>query len=200
MGPFWQMARRDPDMVSSHTGQRRWKSVDRAVSFIRQSGVHGAWIALWSIVGWAGTATAPFLLDSPVLLMMLAPRAAFVLLAAPTVGLFWFVVLGTFRLSVTDASWFLVGRRLPQWSAKQEDRMAQCPRWRVPMRIGRRLMVVLCTSAPLAALILFLRPNGRYLGVAGSFGVDSRLAGVSSVAGTIVYLIAVHLGVGELFS
>ncbi len=170
--------------------------MDRAITFVKQSGPHGAWIALWSIVGWVGTATAPFLLDSPFLLMALAPRAAFVFLAAPTVGLFWFVVLGTLRLSITDANWFLVGKRLPQRSAPA-DHETPCSRWRIPMRISRKLMALLCKSAPLAALVLFLRPNGRYLGVAGAFGVDGRIAGVSSIAGTIVYLIAVHLGIAE---
>jgi len=173
-------------------------------SLVRDTGAHGLWIAIWSVVGIAATAGSPFLLDAPFLLMLLAPRAAFVLLAAPTVGIFWFVILGTVRLSIADANWFVVGRRLPGRIAEMvEQRQGKVEsRWPWVRTVGRmssRLVKLLCASAPLAALVLFLRPNGRYLGVAGAFGVGSTLAGVSSVGGTIVYLIAVHLGVAELF-
>ena len=66
-------------------------------------------------------------------------------------------------------------------------------------RITTKLCAWLCSTALLAAAVLFFRPNGRYLGVAGAHGVDSRLAGVSSVAGTISYLVAMHVGVGSIF-
>ena len=171
---------------------------------VRDTGGHGLWIALWSVVGIAGTAAAPFLLDTPFWLMLLAPRAAFVVLAAPTVGIVWFVLLGTLRLSVSDANWFVVGRRVPEHvNAMVEAREAKAEnRWpwvRTAGRMSARLVKLLCASAPLAALVLFLRPNGKYLGVAGAFGVGGRLAGISSVGGTIVYLIAVHLGIAEIF-
>lgn len=171
---------------------------------IAEAGPHGLWIAFWSIVGIAATAGAPLMLDQPFLLMLLAPRAAFVVLAAPTVGMFWFVILGTLRLSVADASWFVVGRRAPQRIAaiaEQRERKLQSswPWVRTAARMGARLAKLLCASAPLAALVLFLRPNGKYLGVAGAFGVGSAVAGISSVGGTIVYLIALHLGVAEIF-
>ena len=179
---------------------RRWNLMGRARSFLRASGGHGLWIAFWSVVGWVGTVTAPFLLDEPFLLMALAPRTAFVVLAAPTVGLFWFVLLGTLRLSITDANWFLVGRRMPELSSlhRRAEEDDAPPRWRVPLRVSSTMVKWLCRSAPLAGLVLFLRPNGKYLGVAGAFGVGPRVAGISSVTGTIVYLIAVHIGVAEL--
>ena len=170
----------------------------------RETGAHGVWIAIWSVVGIAATAAAPALLDYPFLLMLLAPRAAFVFLAAPTIGIFWFVILGTIRLSISDANWFVVGRRVPErvaemMEARDRKRESRWPWVRTMGRASARLVKLLCASAPLAAIVLFLRPNGRYLGVAGAFGVGGRLAGISSVGGTIVYLVAVHLGVAEIF-
>lgn len=70
-------------------------------------------------------------------------------------------------------------------------------RW--TLRITTKLCAWLCSTALLAAVVLFFRPNGRYLGVAGAHGVDSRLAGVSSVLGTMSYLIAVHIGMASFF-
>ncbi len=132
------------------------------------------------------------------LLMLLAPRAAFVVLAAPHIGFVQFVVLGTARLAVTDASWFIVGKRFPERTGGPT--VLSRVRWmRWTLRITTKLAAWLCSTGLLAAAVLFFRPNGRYLGVAGAHGVNSRLAGVSSVLGTVSYLIAVHIGVGSLF-
>ena len=80
---------------------------------VRQSRRHGLWIFAWSIVGWVGTALAPVLSGTPFLLMLLSPRAMFVALAADSVPLLPSVLLGTLRLSVTDASDYVIGRKLP---------------------------------------------------------------------------------------
>ena len=74
---------------------------------------HHWWIFAWSIIGWVGTALAPVLADKPFILMMLSPRALFVALAADSVSLLPFVLLGTLRLSVTDASYYVIGRKVP---------------------------------------------------------------------------------------
>lgn len=87
--------------------------LSRLRNIVRQSRRHGLWIFGWSIVGWIGTALAPVLTGKPFLLMLLSPRALFVALAADSVSLVPFVVLGTLRLSVTDVSYFVIGRKLP---------------------------------------------------------------------------------------
>lgn len=169
------------------------RAPSRAVEWIRRAGAHGAWIAVWSVLSWVGTASAPALLDKPFLLMLLAPRAAFIVLAAPHIGLVLFVLAGTFRLAVTDASWFIVGRRFPPRSTDKPRR------WSMPwaewaMRTAGRL----CANPFFASMVLFFRPNGKYLGVAGAKNVSPLLAGVASISGTVLYLIAMHEGAAIL--
>lgn len=144
----------------------------------------------WTVVGVAGTIAAPVLIHRPVLLMALSPRAAFVALAARHLGLTAFVALGTARLCVSDASYFILGGRFPR-SVQPSSRRV--------LRSAQRSMRLLCSSPPLAGLVLFLRPSGRYLAVAGAHRVSAPLATITSVTGTVVYLIAVHQGLGLMF-
>lgn len=89
-------------------------------TWLRSAWMHGLWIGLWSGVGLFGTFYSPFLLDSPVALMLLSPRAVFVALAAPHLDLVLFVALGTARLSVTDASYFVCGKRATDTGAEPD--------------------------------------------------------------------------------
>lgn len=161
---------------------------------------HGLWIALWSVIGWSGTLAAPMLSDRPFLVMMLAPRALFVALATESVGLATFVVLGTLRLSATDASYFILGRRFPRDTHRPEANRRR-PRYRllsIGVRCTDRLCRWLCAHGFKAGTVLFFRPNGKYLAVAGAYGVSSKVAAVTSVVGTILYLAFFHLGLGIL--
>lgn len=130
--------------------------------------------------------------------MLLAPRAVFVLLAAPQMNLVAFVLLGTARLAMTDASWYIVGKRFPERTGKRGT-LSRIRGMGWIVRVTTCLCRWLCSTALLAGMVLFFRPNGRYLGVAGAHGVDSRIAGASSVAGTVAYLVAVHLGATTFF-
>lgn len=168
-------------------------AVARLGHWLRATRAHGIWILIWSAIGWVGLAWSPLLLDQPFLLMLLAPRAAFVLLAASDASFLPFVALGTFRLSVTDASWFVAGRSFPRTRTGPSRGLAGT-RW--ALRIGDVLCRWLCGRPLLAGAVLFFRPNGRYLGVAGAYGVCPRLSAVSSLAGTVLYLVIVHQGVG----
>lgn len=171
---------------------------ERATSWFRSIGAHGPWIVGWASMSWLATLWSPALLAHPVLLMMLAPRAAFLMLAAPHIGLAQFVLIGTARLTVTDASWFIAGKRFPHRTGKASFLSRfRVMRWSV--HISKKLCLWICSTGLLAAAVLFFRPNGKYLGVAGANGVSSRLAGFSSVLGTVVYLVAVHVGVGSFF-
>ncbi len=184
-----------PDVL---TRARSRGSVRAWLDWVRGTGVHGVWIALWSIIAWGATPIAPLLLDVPVALMLLTPRAAFVLLAAPKLDLTTFIMLGTLRLSITDASWFIVGRRFPDAAPK----LRLDPRgwwYRLPLRWSRLACRWITGRPLLAGTFLFLRPTGRYLGVAGANGVCGRLAGICSVVGTVVYLALVHAGLATVF-
>ena len=56
-----------------------------------------------------------------------------------------------------------------------------------------------CARPRLAAAFLFLRPNGKYLGVAGAYGVNRWLAAMSATVGTAVFLTTVHVGLAAIF-
>jgi len=141
--------------------------VSRLRAILRASRGHGLWIALWSIVGWVGTALAPALADQPLLLMLLSPRALFVALASGSVSLIPFVVLGTLRLSVTDASYFIIGRKFPETALPKAASQQSVGRVRhVLNRVtsrGDRACRFLCQRPSLAGAFLFVRPNSRYL-------------------------------------
>lgn len=149
-------------------------------------------MGIWSIVGFVGTLLSPALLDEPVALMALSPRALFLPLAANSLSLPLFVLLGTVRLGVTDASYFVVGRAtVPEVKVTRS-------KWSV-LGVGQRMIRFMARSRASAALILFLRPNSKYLAAAGSQNVSPVLAGLASVFGTILWLIAVHTGMSAFF-
>lgn len=177
--------------------------VARLRALLRQSRGHGTWIVLWSIVGWVGTALAPTLTDMPLLLMLLSPRALFVAIASGSVSLLPFVLLGTLRLSVTDASYFIVGGRFPSGAdapPSTTERVGTLRR--LARRLGRKGDAIcrwFCARPKLAGAFLFLRPNSKYLAIAGAYRVSPWLAGLSAVTGTAAFLTAVHVGVSAAF-
>lgn len=183
--------------------RRHIPGVARLRTLLRQSRGHGTWIVLWSIVGWVGTALAPALTERPLLLMMLSPRALFVALASGSVSLIPFVVLGTLRLSVTDASYFIMGNRFPRGTdtpPSTNKRVSTVTR--LMRRLGRKGDAIcrwFCARPKIAGAFLFLRPNSKYLAVAGAYRVSPWLAGLSAVTGTATFLTAVHLGIGAIF-
>lgn len=167
----------------------------RYASCVAGSRLHLSWMALWSFVGMASTLAAPLLLGLPVILMALAPRLVFVTMAAPQLDIFSFVALGTLRLSVTDPSYFIVGRRAAVSAAAfpfatPSAMFARSAKWLISLITRSKLM---------AAAVLFLRPNSRYLAVAGWHQVPGWVAGSAAALGTMVYLAALHSGVSLLF-
>lgn len=165
---------------------------------IRSFGPHGAWIAIWSAVGAFGTVLTPLLLTRPLALLILSPRTVVVVVAAAQLDLIPFLLVGLFRLSVADWSYFELGRRagavseLPSSLAGVRARVARFWPLRLIGRVSHRLAAMVCRSRPAAALVLALRPSGRYLAVAGAYGVSWGLAAASSVFGTVAYLVIVH--------
>lgn len=178
--------------------------LSRLWNIARRSRRHGAWIVAWSVIGWIGTAMAPMLTGAPFLLMLLSPRALFVAMASGSAPLVPFVLLGTLRLSVTDASYFIIGRtvpddvttRLPADSAAPAGRLRSALRWATER--GDRVCRWFCARPRLAGAFLFVRPNGKYLGLAGAYGVNSWVAGLSATLGTATFLTLMHIGIGAI--
>ena len=156
---------------------------------------------MWSIIGWVGTLLMPALHGTPVVLMLLAPRALFVALAADSIGILLFVLLGTLRLSATDASYFILGRRFAHVPKRAVERPPTARRGvrSALVRVTDALCRWVCNHGVKAGAVLFVRPNGKYLAVAGAYGVSARIAGWSSVLGTALYLACVHIGIGLIF-
>lgn len=176
--------------------------LSRLRSVMRRSRRHGAWILLWSGVGLIGTLLAPVLTGHPFLLMLLSPRALFVAMASDSVGLVPFVLLGTLRLSATDASYFIIGRTVPDELAGHTTPRKGGPLRRAIRTIairGDRICRWFCARPRLAGAFLFVRPNGKYLGFAGAYGVNRWLAGLSATLGTATFLTAMHIGIGAAF-
>lgn len=133
--------------------------------------------------------------------MMLSPRALFVALASESVPLVPFVLLGTLRLTVTDASYYVIGRKVPGGTRNCSPAVAGRIKslFRAMARRGDRVCRWFCARPRLAGAFLFVRPNGKYLGLAGAYGVSSWVAGLSATVGTAAFLTAVHVGVAVIF-
>ena len=141
------------------------------------------------------------LADRPFIVMMMSPRALFVALASDSVPLLPFVVLGTLRLSVTDASYYIIGRKLPNEIGVCKT--VPTTRWKKAIHSvaskGDALCRWFCARPRLAGAFLFFRPNGKYLGIAGAYGVNRWVAAMSATMGTAVFLTAMHIGLASVF-
>ena len=192
--PVGQTATRERVWLTKQTDRDHSGSVvARMWSTLRGGGLHSHWIGTWSAVSLVGTFATPLLLHRPVLLLLLAPRTLAVALAAQQLSLLELVLLGTVRLSLADPSYFILGRRFSQMPA------------RVPRRCGpmRRLVLWLFSlierSPALAATVIFLRPSGRYLAVAGAKGMPATHACIAAVTGTVAYLMVADIGMGAVW-
>ena len=144
-------------------------------------------LAILSLVSAGGTLAAPVLqAHNPLLLMALSPRLPFLLLAVPHVGFVPFVAIGTARLCLADPFHFRFGRRLGRLRHDGG-------------RLGRRL-VGHRLARPATAVAVVLRPNGRHLALAGAVGLHPWTVIALDLAGTVLYLVALHGGATGLLS
>ena len=135
-------------------------------------------IAVLSLASAVGTAGAPWLRGTPLLLMALAPRLPFLAFAAQRVGFLPFLVVGTVRLCLADPFHFRIGRRVG--------------RRRHPGRPGRPGRLRLTRRA--SAVAVLIRPNGRHLALAGAAGLRVAVVVILDLAGTVLYLACLHAG------
>ena len=167
---------------------------------MRASKGHGTWIAIWSVIGWVGTLLVPVLREHPFLLMLLSPRTLFVTLASGSTPLAPFVLLGTLRLCIADGSYFVIGRRAPALFTDRPPRPAASRSMlRRALRQTDRFCRWLAGRPGLAFVVLFVRPNARYMALGGAYGVRAITAASAAVLGTVTYLTVIHLGANFVF-
>lgn len=137
-------------------------------------------LAALTLISSLGTVAAPGLTQRPLLLVALSPRLAFLTMAAPKVGLVPFLAVGMVRLCLADPFHFVLGRR---HGTAALDRLGGQRRWLAALR------GIAARSVP---LLVFLRPSGTNLAIAGAS--RSRVAWVvaADVVGTFVYLVVVR--------
>jgi hypothetical protein len=136
-------------------------------------------LAALTAISSIGTMAAPGLTHQPLLLVALSPRLSFLALAAPKVGLVPFLAVAGVRLCLADPFHFVLGRR---HGAKAVDKLT---RFR-PLKV---LHTIAGKSVP---LLVFLRPNGTNLAIAGASKGHAVHIAVADVVGTLAYLLLVH--------
>ena len=136
-------------------------------------------LAALTAVSTLGTLAAPGLTSQPLLLVALSPRLSFLALAAPQTSLVPFLVVAGIRLCLADPFHFVLGR---DHGTSTIDRLTR-HRWL------RKAHAVAGRSIP---LLVFLRPNGTNLAIAGASRSHAVHVALADVVGTLVYLLAVH--------
>lgn len=136
-------------------------------------------LAVLTVISSLGTMAAPGLTEKPLLLVALSPRLSFLALAAPKVGLVPFLVVAGIRLCLADPFHFVLGRRHGSGAI---DRLTR-------NRILGKVHAIAGKSVP---LLVFLRPNGTNLAIAGASRGHTLHIAVADVVGTLVYLFLVH--------
>lgn len=136
-------------------------------------------LAALTVVSSLGTMAAPGLVGRPLLLVALSPRLSFLALAAPKVGLVPFLVVAGIRLCLADPFHFVLGRR---HGTQAIDKLI---RW----NWLRRAHDLASKSVP---LLVFLRPNGTNLAIAGASRNRTLHIAAADIVGTLAYLVVVH--------
>ncbi len=150
-------------------------------------------LSVLTTISWIGVALTPLLLDHPIVLVGFSPRLVFLTIAAPVTSLPMFLLVGTFRLCVADPVNFSVGKVL---GPKVHERMKR--RKRVPEWLTARLSQTRLFRKYAMGALIFFRPTGITMNIAGANGVSGKQASVLALAGTMVYLFTLHAGVGYI--
>jgi hypothetical protein len=136
-------------------------------------------LAVLTAISSLATVASPGLTGRPLLLVALSPRLAFLTLAAPKVGLLPFLAVGMVRLCLADPFHFVLGRR---HGTAALDRLP-----------GRRWVdAVRKVAGRSVPLLVFLRPSGTNLAIAGASRSRVLQVVAADLVGTFVYLVLVH--------
>ena len=142
-------------------------------------------LAVLTVISTVGTAAAPALAsDQPLLLVALSPRLSFLTLAAGKCSFVPFMVVGLIRLCLADPFHFALGRR---HGTKTLDRVAT-----VRGPIGTALRAARAVAGRSIPVLVFLRPNGTNLAIAGASPTSRLQVAVADVVGTAAYLVLIH--------
>ena len=139
-------------------------------------------LAVLTAISSVGTVAAPGLIagDQSLLLVALSPRLSFLAIAAPQTALVPFLVVAGLRLCLADPFHFVLGRR---HGSAAVERITGRWRWLA------RATAVARRSIP---LLVFLRPNGTNLAIAGASRHSTLQVAAADVVGTLVYLVVIH--------
>ena len=143
-------------------------------------------LAALTLLSTAGTAAAPTLHNQPLVLMALSPRLAFVALAAKDAAFVPFLAVGLIRLCLADPFHFALGRR---HGTRAFDRFAR-------FKLLTKIRNMTRHGVP---FLVFLRPNGTNLAIAGASPTNKLHVAVADVAGTLAYLLLIRLAGTALF-
>ena len=139
-------------------------------------------LAVLTLISSLGTMAAPGLIagDQSLLLVALSPRLSFLAIAAPKVGLVPFLAVAGVRLCLADPFHFVLGRR---HGSAAVERITGRFRWLA------RATAVARRSIP---LLVFLRPNGTNLAIAGASRHSTLQVAAADIVGTLAYLVVIH--------
>lgn len=139
-------------------------------------------LAALTAISSLGTLAAPGLIagDQSLLLVALSPRLSFLAIAAPQTALLPFLVVAGIRLCVADPFHFFLGRRHGSGALA---RIAGRHRW---------LATATTVGARSIPVLVFLRPNGTNLAIAGASRHNPLQVALADLVGTLAYLVLVH--------
>ena len=139
-------------------------------------------LAALTAVSSLGTVAAPGLIagGQPLLLVALSPRLSFLAIAAPHTHLLPFLLVAGIRLCLADPFHFVLGRR---HGTKAVDRLSN------KHRFLAKATALATRSIP---LLVFLRPNGTNLAIAGASTQRTLHVAVADIVGTVAYLLLIH--------
>jgi hypothetical protein len=136
-----------------------------------------------AVLQWVGTLSGPALLDRwPLLVVLMSPRAPFLLYASATSPLGLFLLVASFRLLLADPLNYCIGRR---YGAGMTERFARRGRGASLVRLSERCF----DRCGLVAVAL--RPNALMLALAGARRLNPWATGTAAVAGTVAYAVGI---------
>lgn len=168
------------------------EAVDNKQSSLKALGVPLKFIVVLSVVSAAGIPLSPLLLKtSPLLLVALNPRLAFLVFCAGKVPMWQFILVGTLRLCVADPFHYMIGNRIDSWLFAQPKKELKRKK---PLKWLRKLLKWVHkhpSGKKIVVIGVLLRPNWYMLQLAGSLKAHPVAVGAASVLSTVVYLAAI---------